>query len=123
MDLLPFLAPLFLIFEMWQLVMSERYLGIKQIARGADPRSLGMREITAFSWSLTLFVYWAWMVVLIFAPVGRVNGIGLVTVSLLGYAARRAAPHKWVLVVLTIEGAIRIGLLVSLLGQLWWRYR
>src|ERR1700722_13731071 len=30
---LALLAPLFLLFEIWQLVMSERYVGIKQIAR------------------------------------------------------------------------------------------
>jgi len=53
-------APLFLAFEVWQLVLSERYLGIKQIARGADPRSLGLHEITAFFWSVLLFGYWIW---------------------------------------------------------------
>ena len=36
------LSPLFLVFEIWQLVMSERYVGIKQIARGSNPREIGM---------------------------------------------------------------------------------
>ena len=40
------LAPLFLIFEIGQLVLCERYVGIKQIARGADPRALGLGEVT-----------------------------------------------------------------------------
>jgi hypothetical protein len=53
-------APLFVIFELWQLVLSERYLGMKQIARGADPRTLGLSEITAFFWSTLLIVYWFW---------------------------------------------------------------
>ena len=39
MDLLLYLAPLWIVFEAWQLVISERYLGIKQIEKGADPRS------------------------------------------------------------------------------------
>ena len=40
-NVFPLLAPLFLVFEVWQLVMSERYLGIKQIARGGNPREMG----------------------------------------------------------------------------------
>lgn len=120
---LPHLAPLFLIFEVWQLVISERYLGLKQIARGADPRALGLGEITAFVWSLCIFVYWVWMLLLIVTPVGRVHGIVLFVVSMLGLGVRRGAPLKWILVTLTLEGAVRVGLLLSLCGMLWWRHR
>src|ERR1043165_2465191 len=65
------LAPLFLAFEVWQLVLSERYLGIKQIARGTDPRTLGLAEVTACIWSLSLIAYWFWMIALLFIPLGR----------------------------------------------------
>lgn len=123
MIFLPYLAPLFLLFEVWQLFISERYLGIKQIARGSDPRELGMSEITAFAWSMSLFVYWAWMMLLLFQPAGRVHGAALIAISLLGFAIRRGAPLKWVLVILTLEGAVRVGLLFSLCGMLWWRHR
>lgn len=119
MDLLPLLAPVFLIFEIWQLVISERYLGIKQIARGADPRELGLSEVTAFIWSSMIILYWAWMVLLLAERFGRVHGIGLIAVTAIGYAARRGAPFKWILVVLTLEGAIRAGLLLSLCAMLW----
>jgi hypothetical protein len=118
---LPFLAPVFLIFEVWQLFISERYLGIKQIARGADPRALGLGELTAFIWSASIFTYWTWMLLIIFAPTGRVHGIALFAISMLGFVIRRGAPLKWVLVILTLEGAIRVGLLFSLCGMLWWR--
>jgi hypothetical protein len=121
MDAVPYLAPLFLLFEVWQLVISERYLGIKQIARGADPRTLGLGEVTAFAWSLSIFAYWGWMLLLILTPSGRVHGIGLAAVSLMGFVARRSAPLKWVLVILTLEGAVRVGLLFSLCAVLWWR--
>lgn len=121
MDSLPSLAPLFLVFEVWQLVIGERYLGIKQIARGADPRSLGLGEATACFWSLTILAYWLWMLLLLFSHLGRVHGIGLFVVSMLGYAVRRGAPLKWLLVVLTLEGAIRVGLLFSLCATIWWR--
>ena len=123
MSALPYLAPLFLVFEVWQLVISERYLGIKQIARGADPRTLGLGELTAFAWVAALFVYWAWMLLLVFSPIGRVHGIVLLAITMLGFAARRGSPLKWVLVILTLEGAVRVGLLFSLCGMLWWRHR
>ena len=103
-------APLFLAFEFWQLVLSERYLGIKQIARGADPRNLGLSEVTAFFWSILLIGYWIWMLLLLAIPFSRVHGLSLLTVSTLGYSLRRGSPLKWILVILTFEGAIRLGL-------------
>ena len=39
---LALMAPLFLVFEVWQLVISERYMGVKQIRVNADPRTLPM---------------------------------------------------------------------------------
>jgi hypothetical protein len=116
-------APVFLIFEMWQLVLCERYLGIKQIARGADPRALGLSEPTAFFWSMTIIGYWLWMLLLLAIPAGRLHGLGLLLVSSIGFMLRRGAPLKWVLVILTFEGAIRFGLLISLCAALWRRLR
>ncbi|HYP17880.1 MAG TPA: hypothetical protein VEQ65_11775 [Opitutus sp.] len=115
------LAPVFLLFEIWQLVISERYLGIKQIARNGDPRALGMRELTAFCWTLALFAYWFWMATLLLLPFARVHALGLAAVSAIGFAARRNSSLKWVLVILTFEGAVRVGLLVSLSAMAWRR--
>jgi hypothetical protein len=115
------LAPLFLVFEFWQLVLSERYLGIKQIARGTDPRMLGLGEVTAFFWSITIVAYWLWMFLLLATPLGRVHGISLLVVSTLGFWLRRGSGLKWVLVILTFEGAVRIGFLFSLCGMVWRR--
>jgi hypothetical protein len=114
-------APLFLVFEVWQLVLCERYLGIKQIARGADPRSLGLSEITAFIWTVLLVVYWFWMLLLLAVPFGRVHGVSLITISMIGFSLRRGSGLKWVLVILTFEGAIRVGLLFSLCATAWRR--
>jgi hypothetical protein len=115
------LAPLFLIFEVWQLVLSERYLGIKQIARGSDPRTLGLGEVTAFFWSSILIGYWVWMMLLLTAQYGRAYSIGLLVVSVIGYALRRGSNLKWILVILTFEGAVRIGLLLSMCAMAWRR--
>lgn len=115
------LAPLFLIFEVWQLVLSERYLGIKQIARGADPRNLGLRELTAFFWSVLLIAYWIWMLLLLTSSFSRSHGAGLLVVSMIGFSLRRGARFKWILVILTFEGAVRVGLLLSLFAMAWRR--
>lgn len=121
MSTLVLLAPLFFLFEVWQLVLSERYLGIKQIARGADPRTLGLGELTAFFWSSTLLVYWLWMLLLLTVRFGRAQALGLIAITSLGYILRRGAPLKWILVILTFEGAIRVGLLLSLCVMIWRR--
>jgi hypothetical protein len=115
------LAPVFLAFEVWQLVISERYLGIKQIARNGDPRALGLAEVTAFFWTAAIVAYWLWMLGLLFTPFTRIHGLGLLAVSITGYSLRRNSGIKWVLVILTFEGAVRVGLLVSLLAMAWRR--
>jgi hypothetical protein len=115
------LAPLLLAFELWQLVIAERYVGIKQIERGTDPRELGPSEFTSAFWSLTLLAYWAWMALMLFQPWGRLQVLALIGVSLFGFLVRRGCGLKWVLVVLTFEGAIRIGMLLSLCMLAWRR--
>jgi len=121
MNSLLFLTPFFFVFEVWQLVISERYLGVKQIARGADPRNLGLGETTAWLWTATLFAYWAWMLVLLFVPHARPAAGGLALLSLIGFSLRRGNPLKWTLVILTFEGALRL-VLLAYLAALAWRY-
>ncbi len=113
------LVPLFFAFEIWQLVLCERYLGIRQLATGRDPRSLPMGERRAFAWTLALFLYWIWIGLLLGSSVGRLQALALFLISLVGFVLRRNSPRNWVLVILTFEGALRIGMLVSLAGVLW----
>lgn len=109
-------VPLFFAFEIWQLVLCERFLGVKQMATGRDPRSLPMSERLAFAWTTLLFLYWIWMGLLLGSSVGRMQALALFLISLGGFLLRRNSPHKWVLVILTFEGALRIGMLVLLAG-------
>lgn len=104
-------APLFLLFELWQLFLGERYLGIKQIRVNADPRELPMARWIARVWTGGLLVYFLWMFLLLFHPVGRAQGVILLAITAIGYAIRGTCRLKWVLVVLTFEGSIRIGIL------------
>jgi hypothetical protein len=113
------LAPLFLIFELWQLFVSERYMGIKQIRVNADPRELPMAGWMAATWAGGLLVYFLWMLSLLLHPIGRAQGVVLLVVTGVGYALRSTSGLKWVLVVLTFEGSIRIGMLLSLFIATW----
>jgi hypothetical protein len=119
MSALLLLAPIFMLFEVGQLYLSERYLGVKQIARGTVPRALGLGEFTSFCWSAGLILYWLWMLALLTISFVRVHGLCLLGILGLGYSVRRNCRLSWVLVVLTLEGAIRIGLLVSLCALAW----
>ena len=113
------LAPLLFAFEVWQLVISERYLGIKQIEHDIDPRTLGPGEASAFFWSTGILLSWAWMTALLFEPMGRVQAVCMLAVSGVGFVLRRNCGLKRVLVILTVEGAIRVGMLMSLMGMAW----
>jgi len=118
-SILPLMAPLFLGLEMWQLVMSERYVGIKQIARGGDPREMGPGEAISFLWSAGLILYAAWALALLALPQVRVFAFGIIAVTAVGYPIRRNCGLKWILVVLTCEGGVRIGLLSALSYLAW----
>ena len=121
MEILILLAPIFLIFELGQLVICERYVGIKQIERRGDPRAVGPSEWVSFLWTAILTTYWLWMALLLFERTNRVHGLFLLLISIAGYLIRRACALKWVLVVLTFEGAVRVGLLFSLCAYAWRR--
>lgn len=114
-------APLFLLFELGQLVIAERYLGIRQIRARVDPRELPMPAWLAAAWSSGLIVYHLWMFTLLVHPVGRAQGVVLLAVSALGYSLRSLCGLNWVLVILTFEGSIRIGMLLSLAVATWRR--
>jgi len=118
---LPLLAPLFLAFEIGQLVMCERYVGIKQIARGADPREMGPGELVSFLWIVCIVLYGIWMAALLAVPGARIFALALIGVSAAGYALRRNCGLNWILVVLTIEGSLRVAALAPLSELAWMR--
>lgn len=114
-----YLAPFFLLFELGQLVVSERYLGKDQIKLGTDPRPLGPSERVAAGWIILLMFYWTWMGAMLNTPFARAQVAVLLAVTFLGYAIRRNCGLKWILVALTIEGAIRIGMLFFMCAAIW----
>lgn len=73
----------------------------------------------ASMWAGGLIAYGLWMVILLFHPLGRAQGAVLLIITLLGYGLRSTTSLKWTLVILTFEGSIRIGMLISLAGMTW----
>jgi hypothetical protein len=118
---LSLLAPIFLVFEIWQLVMSERYVGIKQIARGTNPREMGPSEFVSCFWSVGIITYALWMASLLVTSNVRVYGLILIAATAIGYSFRRNCGLKWILVILTFEGAVRLTTLAGLSIATWMR--
>lgn len=114
-----FLAPAFIAFEIAQLVYAERFVGVKQIHAGTDPRTLGPSEPIAALWVLLICMQNAWLLWLLADHPTRIHAASLLLVSLCGFALRGNCGLKWILVILTIEGALRLGLMVSMFGSAW----
>ncbi len=117
----PVIAPaaaFFLVFEFVQLVVAERLIGVKKIKENTDPRLGGPPEPIAAIWTITLVTYWLWQGMMLVPEFARMHAVILIVVSLIGFALRRNVTLKWVLVVMTFEGAIRIGILIALLGRI-----
>jgi len=117
--LLLYFAPFCLFFEVWQLVIAERHLGIKQIESGIDPRDKGPGELLSFVWGGGIVLYWVWMILMLIPKTGRTQIVCMLIVSLAGYSLRRNSGLKWILVILTVEGAVRIGMIISLVAVAW----
>ena len=117
-----YLSPLLLALELVQLIAAERLLGIKALQRGEDPRRAALPPGVAAGWSIGILLNAVWMLAMLASGFGTGRVACMIATSLLGYVLRRACPLHWTLVILTFEGAIRMGMQVSLL-MLAWRLR
>jgi hypothetical protein len=61
------------------------------------------------------------MVLLLLIPLGRVHGLAMLGVTAIGFSLRRGCALKTVLIILTFEGALRVGLLLSMCVMAWRR--
>jgi hypothetical protein len=119
MSPLVFLTPVWFVLEIAQLIAGERLLGVKQIVAGEDPRDTAPSEPVSFLWSACTLLYWLWLVAMLFQPLGQVQIVAMIVFTIAGYSIRRSCGLRWVLVVLTFEGALRIGMLISLAALAW----
>jgi hypothetical protein len=107
------LAPLFILFEMAQLMVATRYIGLDQIRSGVHPLDQyprGPRLLSA-AWVAGIFASYAYQVILLFNPQTALPGLLMLATTLAGFGLRRAGGLKYALVVMTFEGSIRAGFL------------
>ncbi|MEO0794200.1 MAG: hypothetical protein AAFX93_03505 [Verrucomicrobiota bacterium] len=112
-----FIAPIIMLFDITQLLVTERYIGVKQIRKGLHPLDQDRKPANSliFIWLMSLTVIWFYMIAMAFDPRGGLQGGIMLLVSIAGFGFRRISGIKWALVIMTIETAIRLGLLANLL--------
>lgn len=114
-----FIAPAFLAFEVIQLVAAEKLLGVKQIQADIDPRESGPGEFSSALWAGMIATEAVWLLWLLVEDSTRIYAACILLVSLIGFSLRSNCTLRWVLVILTFEGALRMGLMFAMLGSAW----
>lgn len=118
MHALATLAFFFLLFEIVQIVVLERYIGIRSIRGELDPREMPFPAWAGVLWLVLTKVYLLWTIVLLFEPPLRLAATLILAATGLGLILRRLGGMPWALVVFTFETAVRFGMLLAIVR--WW---
>jgi len=124
--LVGWLALLFASFEIVQLILAQRYIGIEQIRRNQHPVDLAVPPSLKLSlpWLYLLMLSYLFQVSLLFLPMAeiapytvypyriRMAAFLMIFVGLIGFSLRRVCGIRWGLVVMTFEGAMRAGFML-----------
>ncbi len=116
------ISPVFAAFEVTQLLVAQRYIGLEQIRRNAHPLEAvaSPSGVLAVAWMLGLLCSYVYQVALLFQPeLGvKVAAVLLLLVSATGFAIRRVCGLRWGLVVLTPECGARAGFYVFVFNMM-----
>jgi len=117
MSLIAGLAPVFVVFEVAQLVVAHRYIGPAQIQAKLHPLDAPVTPPFWLSvgWMTGLWADYAYQAMLFLMLFGFVRLLALlmIVLSVAGFMTRRHCGLKWGLVVMTFEGALRIGIMLG----------
>lgn len=100
--------------EIAQLVFAERVVGVKAIRAGGDP--FGVWQPPAWYervWLTLIAIILVYPVALLAVPEARIFALAMIGLTFLGYTIRRQSGLRFSLVVLTLEGALRIGAIIQ----------
>ncbi len=112
------IAPLLMAFELCQLLLAERYIGVKQASARRHPLSSGSAVLPFWAtalWLLGMAGSLIYMVLLLGDSRTAFQGLLMLGITAVGFSIRRSVGLKWGLVVLTVERAAVIGLMVSVM--------
>ena len=119
------LVPFFILGEAVQLFVAERYIGVRQLRAGRHP--LEAEDILP-AWATALWIAFiiatgGYLALLLTSSATRFHGALMLAVTALFGMLRRVNGLKWTLVLLTIEGALRMGLMFQMfLGYHFFRH-
>lgn len=104
-----------ILLEVILLLLAERKFGVRVIRGNEDPRDLleAWPRWVAFFWICSYVVIFLYVLSLVLTEF-RLHGISLIVVTILGTLWRKFVSIKWILVLLTLESATRIGLYANL---------
>ncbi len=109
------LAFLIVPLELTHLVLAERRIGVRQIRAGIDPREAHPPpRYIGWVWLALIAATQAYPIVLLLDGETRVFGLIMLLFGAVGYDLRRRGGLRWSLVVLTVEGALRIGVIINM---------
>jgi len=111
--ILAWLAPVFIFLEVAQLLVADRFLGVEQIRAGVHPLEKSPQGSTILSvmWLVGIVSGYIYQLSLLFNRPTNLPGLLLIAVTIAGFGFRRACGLKWALMVMTFEGALRLGFL------------
>lgn len=109
------LAFLIVPLELAQLVLAERRIGVRQIRAGIDPREAHPpANYIGWIWLALVAAIQSYPIVLVCEGETRLFGLIMLLFGVVGYDLRRRGGIRWALVVLTVEGALRIGVIINM---------
>ena len=101
--------------ELAQLVLAERRIGVRQLRAGLDPREeAAPPAYLGWSWLALAATVQQYPVVLLTDGATRFFGLLMLLIGVVGFDLRRRGGLRWALVVFTIEGALRIGVMIQM---------
>ncbi len=114
-------APLIILAELAQLVIAERHLGVAVMKSGLDPRARpGLSRAVGWLWFLCAALCIAYPGLLVFFGYSRFQALVMMLVTVVGFEVRRRTGVRRALMSLTLEGAVRIGMMAQMLGLWVW---
>jgi hypothetical protein len=122
MKITGWIALIFMVFEVAQLVLALRFIGIEQIRRNQHPLDAPSPHSFWFSatWVTAILADYAFQATLLLMPLPlleprewvryiKAAAFLMIFASFVGFVVRRRCGVKWGLVVMTFEGALRLG--------------